>query len=188
MLYELKVTLLDVRPPVWRRVQVPGSISLEELHEVLQIAMGWTDSHMHQFITGTKYYGVPDPESGDGMVNESSVSLAKVLPRTGAKLIYEYDFGDSWEHEIMVEKVLKDEAPAKTKTALCLGGKRACPPEDCGGPPGYENLLAALANPKHPEHEFMLDWIGGGFDPAAIDLDDTNQALKRLKLTGPSVS
>ena len=188
MIYEFKVTLRYVRPPVWRRIQLPGSISLEELHDALQIVMGWTNSHMHQFIKGKQYYGVPVPLSGDDMVSETSVSLAKVLPRKGAKLIYEYDFGDSWEHDIVVENILRDEdaPPAKKKTALCLAGKRASPPEDCGGPPGYENLLATLANPQDPEHHDMLEWIGGSFDPATFDLDKINRGLKRLKLHEPS--
>jgi hypothetical protein len=185
-LYQLKITLRQSNPPIWRRVVVRSDMALDRLHTVVQIVMGWTNSHLHQFLAGSgfavTYYGVPDPESadmGNKTLNEKRYTVADLAPAARRKFSYEYDFGDSWEHQILLEKILPPD-PAFKHPAL-LAGANACPPEDCGGLPGFYNLLGILADPKHPEHEEMSDWIGGEFDPSAFDLDGINAVLKRIK-------
>ena len=178
-IYQLKVTLLDTRPPVWRRIQVRGDIRLSRLHQVLQIAMGWTDSHLHQFIIDGQYYGEPDDEFGMPTVNEQRVLLNQVVHGRNATFHYEYDFGDSWQHRILVEAVL-DPTP-RQRYPVCLDGKRGCPPEDVGGAGGYAEFLAAIKDPRHEEHETMLEWVGGHFDPAAFDVVAVNHQLARLR-------
>ena len=176
--YRIKVTLRHVAPPVWRRIEVPADIRLGKLHNVLQAVMGWTDSHMHAFRLGMEQYGTLSREFPDMFKNERTVPLDQIVA-VGKKLIYEYDFGDGWEHEMKIEKVLAAEAGKRYPT--CLDGKRACPPDDCGGPWGYARLLEVLRDPKHEEHEEMAEWIGEDFDPEAFDLDAVNRQLKRLK-------
>ncbi len=140
--------------------------------------MGWEDCHLHMFIVKDTYYGIPDPESPARIKNERNIRLDQIA-EPGDTLIYEYDFGDSWRHEIKVEKTLA--ADKNRRYPLCLAGKRACPPEDCGGFPGYQHLLRILRNPNHSEYEDMLDGIGDGFDPKAFDLVETNKVLWRLR-------
>lgn len=174
-IHQLKITLKHVKPLVWRRVEVPADIKLGKLHRVIQIAMGWTDSHMHAFSSGQTQYGTPDPEFGVGIKNERNVQLGSLVEE-GGKLLYEYDFGDGWEHDIKVEKT-RDATPGE-RYPRCTAGKRACPPEDCGGAWGYAELLQALQDPSHPEHEDMLEWLGGDFDPEGFDLEETNAGLR----------
>ncbi len=178
-IYQLKVTLANIRPPIWRRLQVRGDISLFRLHEILQRAMPWTDSHMHQFIVGRTYYGRADSQLRMEILSDRSNTLAEVAPAPRRRFIYEYDFGDSWEHEIVVEKILPSDAPARCPE--CLAGERACPPDDCGGFPGYEHLLKVLGDSKHPDHEEMREWLGRLFDPEAFDLVSVNRRLGRLR-------
>lgn len=177
-LYQLKITLRHIRPPVWRRLVVPADIKLPKLHEVLQAAMGWTNSHLHAFRVNGVTYGEPDPDFDAGMKSERGVRLDSVAGE-GGSLIYDYDFGDGWEHDIKVEAAI----PAETDTPryLCTAGERTCPPEDCGGPPGYMELLEALRDRKHPQHADMLEWMGGEFDPEAFDLDAVNSALRGIR-------
>lgn len=177
-IYQLKVTLLGIRPPVWRRLQVRSDIRLARLHEVLQVAMGWTDSHLHQFQIAGQYYGEPDDEFGMPTVNEQRVRLNQVAGR-GASFLYEYDFGDSWQHRLLVEQEL--EPTPRQRYPVCLDGKRACPPEDVGGTYGYAEFLAAIKDPQHEDHAQMLEWIGGQFDPNAIDLAAVNHQLAALR-------
>lgn len=180
LVYQLKVTLKGSHPPIWRRLQVRGDIPLARLHRILQIAMGWTDSHMHQFRVGARYYGVPDREFGDlETLDERRFPLNQIAQTDKARFIYEYDFGDSWEHEIAVEKILKPDQAREH--AVCLAGKRACPPEDVGGVWGYERFLQVIQDPADPEHEDLLEWNGGEFDPEAFDLTGVNALLKRVK-------
>lgn len=180
--HQLKVTLQDIDPPIWRRLLVPSTVPLAKLHKIIQRAMGWEDSHLHQFLVGKQIYGTADPD-GFGMdretLSERTHLLEQVAFRAKMKLLYEYDFGDSWLHEVLVEKVLPAEPGARYP--VCLEGARACPPEDCGGPPGYEDLLQALSDPSHPEHEDIKDWLGDDFDPEALDLVKINRALARFK-------
>lgn len=173
-IYQIKVTLRHVAPPVWRRLEVPADIKLGKLHHVLQIVMGWTDSHMHAFRLGMEQYGVSSREFPDMFRSERNVRLDQLVG-VGGKLIYEYDFGDGWEHELKIEKVLAPEPGVRYPR--CTAGKRACPPDDCGGPWGYANLLEVLRDPKHEEHEEMHEWIGGDLDSEAFDLAAANRSL-----------
>lgn len=176
--YVLHITLLDTHPPIWRRVQVPGNILLSELHGVLQLAMGWTNSHLHQFRIGAHTYSIPDDASADfpDMIDERGVTLEQVAALK-TKFLYDYDFGDSWAHEIRVEQI---RPPRRVEYPTCLEGARKCPPEDVGGTWGYQEFLEALRHPKHAEHDEYLEWVGGAFDPKEFDRDRTNRALWRF--------
>ncbi|HUB06277.1 MAG TPA: plasmid pRiA4b ORF-3 family protein [Myxococcales bacterium] len=179
-IYQLKITLLHVSPPVWRRVQVATETSLPKLHEVVQRAMGWTNTHLHAFRIGNELYGPPDPEMDTR--DYRRIKLEDVAAERG-RFIYEYDFGDGWEHELLVEKVLAPEPG--TKYPVCLAGKRAGPPEDCGGPYGYAELLRILRDPKHAEHEERKEWVGPHFAPEEFDLAFVNEEIRsRRKLVG----
>jgi Plasmid pRiA4b ORF-3-like protein len=178
-LYQLKITLSDSKPPIWRRVIVPANIPLHRLHKVIQTIMGWTDSHLHQFCVGSKCYGEPDSDSDFEPLDERCYTLLDLAPKSGRKLIYEYDFGDDWKHEVVVEKVLP--ADPSFKHPICLAGEYACPPEDCGGIGGYYEFVTALAYPDHEEHVDMKNWIGRRWDVKHFDLEGTNARLKKLK-------
>jgi hypothetical protein len=184
-IYHLKVVLAGMEPLIWRRLRLPGDANLGWLHAVLQIALGWTNSHLHHFLTSDARYTDPHCNEDVGLESEPDrderkATLAQIAPGEGAQFGYEYDFGDSWEHHITVEKILPPDAAAGT-AALCLDGARACPPEDCGGIWGYQDLLKILKNPKHPEHKSMKDWLGRSFDPIAFDVANVNLWLKKLK-------
>ena len=181
-IYQLKITLKDLAPPLWRRVQVSNRMTLGDLHSVIQLAMGWSNSHMHQFKVGKTYYGSSYPDDFDGTTetkNEEQITVGEVLAKPKAKLTYEYDFGDSWEHEVVLEKTLPPEQGVKYPT--CLDGKRACPPEDCGGVWGYANMLGVMDNPEHPEHDEMLEWLGEEFDPEAFSVEAVNKVLRKIR-------
>lgn len=174
--YQLKVTLKDIRPPIWRRVLVPD-VPLPTLHDILQIAMGWKDSHLHEFdFAGTHY---SDPETAAELEWEEAdgVSLGQLVQGEKFKFRYTYDFGDSWVHEVVVEKIL-DPEPGRAYP-LCVAGKRSCPPEDVGGPWGYGDFAEAIVDPKHGEHARWSEWIGG-FDPEAFSVDEVNDKLRRF--------
>jgi hypothetical protein len=180
--HQLKVTLEGIRPPIWRRIQVRGDITLHKLHEILQVVMGWEGYHLHQFVVGEEAYSEISKESdifADEFKNEKRAKLNKIAPVENFKFIYEYDFGDSWYHDILVEKIFQPEEDLKHP--ICLKGKRATPPEDCGGVPGYYELMEAIKDPEHPEHEHMLEWLGGEFDPEEFDMDDINRQLSKIK-------
>jgi hypothetical protein len=178
-IYQMKITLDEIKPPIWRRVQVKSNITLYRFHFIIQEVMGWDDYHHHQFIIDGMTYSVSDPADMFEVIDEETVTLSQVVFEENTKFIYEYDFGDSWSHIILVEKILPFEADKHYP--VCLKGKRACPPEDCGGPYGYDELLEILKNPKHPEHEEMVDWLDYDFDPEYIDLDEINERLARIK-------
>jgi hypothetical protein len=169
-IYQIKVTLNDSRPPIWRRILVPDSISLHGLHTILQIVMGWTNSHLHQFIIDDEYYG-------EDLKNEKRYRLNQFVERKGIKFIYEYDFGDGWEHTVHVEAILPVEKGKQYP--VCLEGKRACPLEDIGGVDGYDDLLKIFRDPKHPEHNDMLEEFGDDFDPEFFDMEDVNLGLRK---------
>ena len=177
-IYQLKVTLKEAKPPIWRRFQMAAEATLADLHPILQRVMGWESYHLHQFRVGRELFGVPDPHDpfGGDVTDERKVPLREVLPGAKAKLRYEYDFGDGWDHEVVLEKILPPDPAAELPR--CLAGKRACPPEDCGGVWGYAELLDAVSDPNHPEHEEMLEWLGEGFDPEEFDPEAVNAALR----------
>lgn len=180
-LYQFKITLLESQPPIWRRIQVKDS-SLDKLHERIQTAMGWTNSHLHQFEIDGERWG--DPELlDDGFedfecVDSTVTKISKIVPKDGKRFqfLYEYDFGDGWEHEVLFEGCLKAEKGGRYP--VCVEGERNCPPEDVGGVWGYAEFLEVIANPKHEEHERMLEWAGD-FDPEEFDAGETTKAMRR---------
>ncbi len=177
--YQLKISLKYAKPAIWRRLLVSSNIELEALHGVIQATFDWTDSHLYQFVDGRTFY---QPEAEDDefpsmkMVDTAGVHLSDLLRTKKDKIVYEYDFGDSWEHEVLLEKVL----PADPNQALplCVSGKRACPPDDCGGISGYYQMLETLADPDSEEAEELLEWLDGPIDPEAFDLDKVNTRLR----------
>jgi hypothetical protein len=176
-IYQFKVTLNGVHPPVWRRIQAPGDLPLPQLHAVLQIAMGWTNSHLHGFRVGGKFYSEPDPDYADMKVmDERHVRLNQIAPEVGNHFIYEYDFGDDWEHALVVEQILPPDPGATCPR--CIAGKRSCPPEDVGGGPGYTDFLDVIHNPRHPQYAELMEWIGDSFNPEAFDLQMVNELLQ----------
>lgn len=177
-IHQIKVTLAGLKPPVWRRLLVPSEITLDRLHDVIQIAMGWEDDHLHQFKLGAAVYSDSRMLGAGRVQKERAVRLSLVAPGLRSKLKYEYDFGDGWEHDILVEAIHPPE-PDK-HYPVCVAGERACPPEDCGGVWGYVAKLEALQDPGDPDHEDVVDWMGEGFDPEEFDLDEVNKRLARF--------
>jgi hypothetical protein len=177
--YQFKITLKGIRPPIWRRVQVPGIITLAALHDVLQTVFGWTDTHLHQFEIAVRRFGVPG-DFDEEILDEAQVIVSEAVGPSVKRFLYIYDFGDNWEHEIVVEKIIIGNAGIEQP--LCLAGRRQRPPEDCGGPWGYREFLEAIG--YHEEHEAMLERVGGSFDPDAFDPALVNRALAALPL-GP---
>ena len=180
-IYQIKVTLKNTRPRVWRRIQVRSDITLPKLHRVLQRVMGWEDYHLHAFIIGGTEYGEPDPDFPDELVviSEKWVKLKSLVAGAKEKFTYNYDFGDDWVHELLVEQVGAPEEGARYP--VCLAGERACPQEDCGGTIGYAEMLKILRRPRDPEYEGWRTWLRPGYDPERFDLDLVNQRLRRLR-------
>jgi Plasmid pRiA4b ORF-3-like protein len=176
-IYQLKVTLCDVVPQVWRRVLVPGAYTLDRVHRVIQTAMGWHDVHLHSFEIDGQQYGHPDPDGELALRDEIDCRLDSVAHK-GGRFLYTYDFGDWWEHEVVVEDVFG--ADPEERYPLCLDGERACPPEDVGGAYGYRTFLVVLGDPSHPEHDAMRGWVGGSFDPERFDAGRATTLARRL--------
>jgi len=177
--YQLKITLMGIEPPVWRRVLVSGEATLYDLHKVIQMAMGWTDSHLHQFIVCDEHYSIPSLDDSFPVKDERKYRISQIAPRPGSKFVYEYDFGDGWQHEVVVERIARFES--EFRYPVCLAGERACPPEDVGGVWGYRAFVEAMRNPKHKEHRHYKDWWGSGkFDPEAFDLIEANWSLQQI--------
>lgn len=174
--YQLKISLKGSKPPIWRRLLIADSVSLAQLHQAIQIAMGWTDSHLHQFIVGGKLFGTADSDFDDmETLDESGYKLGQIMKTEKDSIIYEYDFGDGWEHTITLEKILPFDP--KERLPQCVKGKGACPPEDVGGIWGYYEFLEALQDAEHPEHESYVEWAGGEFDPQHCDVEEINALL-----------
>ncbi len=179
--FQLKVTLLDTKPPIWRRILVDGASTLDHVHEVIQAAFGWWNYHLHEFAVGRTRYGVPDPDEdwGEPPRDERRTRL-DAIGGAGSSFLYTYDFGDGWDHKIVVEQVLPAESSATVPA--CIDGRRACPPEDCGGTWGFRELLEILANPSHPAHDERREWIGRPFDPEAFDPSEFPDNLRSGRL------
>ena len=180
--YQFKVTLIESRPPVWRRIQVKDC-TLNTFHEHLQTAMGWTNSHLHHFRVGDQLYGDPELMQENfeelGYKDSTVTRLSDIVPKAGKRFrfVYEYDFGDSWDHDVLFEG--RVEAEPGARYPLCLKGARACPPEDVGGVWGYADFLEAVQNPDNEQHEDMREWVGGAFDPDAFDPAVATKAMKK---------
>lgn len=176
-LYELHVELEDIQPRIWRKILVPGSIKLPKLHDLLQLVMGWNNAHLHSFQFGKRVFSSRPAELEDlNMLDEGRYTLEAVLDDSLSEFVYDYDFGDSWRHLIQPKLVSKPNT--EWFYPLCIAGERAAPPDDVGGIQGYLEFLKAIGNAKHPEHEDMLIWIGGAFDPEGFDLNALNRTLR----------
>lgn len=175
-MYQLKISLRDSKPPIWRRFLIEDSVTLPKFHMAIQIIMGWTNSHLHQFIAAGRCYGMTDPDFDfSEVLDETKYRLNQLLKKEKGSIIYEYDFGDSWEHKISLENIF----PLDPEVTLpsCVKAKGACPPEDVGGIWGYYNFLDVLNDQNHPEHEDYKEWIGDDFDPDAYDIKEVNELL-----------
>lgn len=184
---KLKVTLKHIRPPIWRRLVVPCAFTLPKLHDALQIALGWTDSHLHAFrIDGQSFSaGEPGELAEMDQTDERGIVVGQLLTRKGQKMVYDYDFGDGWEHDIVVEELMLMETGTR---ARCLDGARACPPEDCGSYPGYMDILKALkAKRKTADQRDLLEWLGPNYDPEQFDLRTVNIRLSGKRTWAPNV-
>jgi Plasmid pRiA4b ORF-3-like protein len=182
LLFQFKITLLDIKPAIWRRIQVPDC-TLVDLHEYIQAAFGWENYHLHQFEIDGVQYSQPAPDGDDfdmDFEDETDVLLSKLIPKSSRKSrwIYEYDFGDGWRHEVLFEGFPPSDP--KANFPQCVEGQRACPPEDCGGPWGYADYIAAIADPENEQHEEMLEWRGS-FDPEAFDAKKATKEMRKGK-------
>ncbi|RLB45489.1 MAG: plasmid pRiA4b ORF-3 family protein [Deltaproteobacteria bacterium] len=171
---QLRVELRHITPTIWRSLVVPAEVTLDVLHDILQVAFGWTNSHLHDFQVADARFGMADVADELMLVDERAAPLGAVACQ-GTAFLYRYDYGDDWEHEITVESI-SEPGPGPV-VVKCLEGARACPPEDCGGPPGHENLLRVLAGPTDEEHRDMKRWVGRGFDPERFNLGKVNKKL-----------
>ena len=172
---QLRIELRDVVPRVWRRLVVPDGITMADLAEILLLAMGWDNVHLHIFEVGDESYGAADEDAEEDEIDESSVIVSDVLGERD-QFDFVYDLGDGWEHDVVIE----ERSTSPVEFALCIGGENACPPEDVGGPGGYEEFLETIADPAHAEHDEYLEWVGGSFDPGVFDVDGVNEKLRRL--------
>ena len=181
LVFQLKVTLKEIDPAIWRRFQVRRQVRLDRLHLFIQACMGWTNSHLHEFRIGGQRYTAFEQMSEDiddfDTQDEKEYRL-KNLVNEGDSFEYLYDFGDCWEHEVLVEKLIEPEAGVKYP--VCVEGKRACPPEDCGGPWRYNDLLRILGDSEHEEYADYREWAGEDFDPEKFDLEKMNDCLRRV--------
>ena len=187
--YGLRITLQEIRPPIWRLVQAPDTLRLSGLHDAIQTVMGWTDSHLHRFEKDGKCWGVPEPDEDDDIeiIDESRASIGAVLTTPGDSMLYVYDFGDKWRHDVTLEKILPALGMVRP---VCIAGERHCPPEDVGGVAGYEEFLEVIFEPGHEEHEHYVRWAGGPsptnrsvgrFQPEEFNLMVVNGALSRMR-------
>jgi len=186
--YQIQISLKNISPKIWRRLLIPADLPLQDFHKVIQSSMGWWNSHLHQYIKDRKYYleKTEDDDFWDEMVHVdySELKVSDLLKKENDKIGYEYDFGDGWLHDIVLEKIL-DPDPGVIYPQ-CVAGKRNCPPEDCGGPYGYSNFLKIISNPRDKEYKEMIEWAGGKFDPESFDKEAINDLLKEDDFGTPS--
>ncbi len=176
-IYQLKITLTGIDPPIWRQIEVPSSIKLCCLHTAFQVVMGWTDSHLHQFEKDGKKWGIVQLQE-ENVLDDGDVMLAEVLTTEGETMVYLYDFGDYWRHEVFLEKIVL--AGDAAKAPMCFGGERRCPVEDVGGVRGYQHFLEVILNPKDEQYAQFVRWAGGHFIDE-FDLKAVNKKLSRMK-------
>jgi hypothetical protein len=184
--YQIHISLEDINPKIWRRLLVLPSTSLKTLHKIIQIAIGWNNYHLHQFIYEDERYGEPWDEDPDGTIDYKHLKLHDFLLFPRETMVYEYDFGDGWKHRITLEDVLFNQE--RLQSPRCVDGARHCPPEDCGGVAGYAELKRIVKNPRHKDYQETMMWLGGHFDPDSFSIDQINkELLKRCKLRYPIV-
>lgn len=176
--FRLRIRLEEVAPPVWRRLLVPGTVRLAKLHDMFQAAMGWTNAHLHSFTIDGQRYGMQIDDYPEGEIDEKEVTVRQAF-RDQRRFSYQYDFGDNWTHDVVVEESVR--LPIGLKFAVCLDGENACPPENCGGAGGYKWMLEVLTDPSHEEFDHYRKWVGGSFDPMAFDLAAANAILQRVR-------
>lgn len=180
-IFLLEISLLDCKPSIWRKVMVPADIQLEDLHKVIQSTMGWSNSHLHQFIQGGIFYlpghSVDTEWQEEDEIHYKGILLSALLSSENEKIYYEYDFGDGWVHEIVLEKILPVEKD--TKYPICTSGEMDCPPEDCGGAGGYQEILKILKQPDHEEYDTYIEWMGEDYDPTHFDIKFVNELLSQ---------
>lgn len=187
-IYQIQISLKNISPKIWRRLLIRADLPLQDFHKVIQSSMGWWNSHLHQYIKDRKYY--LEKTEGDDFWDEmvhvdySELKVSDLLKKENDKIGYEYDFGDGWLHDIVLEKIL-DSDPGVIYPQ-CVAGKRNCPPEDCGGPYGYSNFLKSISNPRDKEYKEMIEWAGGKFDPESFDKEAINDLLKEDDFGTPS--
>jgi hypothetical protein len=178
-IYQIQIVLRDFKPKIWRRILVPSNLLLSDFNKIIQSAMGWTNSHLHQFEKNRTFYIeiYPDGELEEriDVVDYKKFKIESLLKIEKERIIYEYDFGDSWEHNIILEKILPFDSTMKSP--VCISGKMHCPPEDCGGVGGYEDLLEILKHPEHEEYESTIEWLEDDFDPVYFDKNKANIRL-----------
>jgi hypothetical protein len=180
-IYRLHVSLREIEPAIWRRIELSSQTTLKQFHRILQIAMGWENYHLHEYIVDGRRYGTSDPtydEPGE-VVREAGARLASVLPQLGSEILYIYDFGDHWQHDVRLEAILPCDPDIQYPRVL--DGKRSCPPEDCGGTSGYDDLLEILLDPAHEEFEHMRGWAGPRFNAEVYSIDAANQRLRNSR-------
>jgi hypothetical protein len=181
-IYQLHIALLDIHPMIWRRLWIPDNLKLSKLDRVIQAAFGWTNSHLHEFRISGERYGMTEIESMDGdeeLKSDKKFTLTKVLSDTVKEFEYEYDFGDCWRHRVVVEGIMA--ATPYNDWPLCLAGENACPPEDIGGPGGFEDFVQSMADPEDDDHFENWNWHGGPFDPKGFDVNTTNARIRNLR-------
>lgn len=175
-IYQIKVVLKNTKPKIWRRLLVDADTQLDDLHRIIQTSMGWTNSHLHLFKVGKNEYA-PDEFEVEDCLSSRKVKLNTILKKEKSKILYVYDLGDYWEHDIILEKIIKEGDAGQIPR--CVKGKSSCPPEDCGGTFGYMELIQTISNPKHEDYESMMEWLDGEFDPDYFNVEEVNQSLKQ---------
>lgn len=178
-IYQFKIELMGISPSIWRSVQLNDNTQLLDLHYAVQIAMGWYDSHLYQFKNNELIYGDPDALEDESVLDDSVVNVVDVFKAEKDSIDYVYDFEDNWEHKIILEKII--ESPKPLEHMLCVGGKRNCPPEDCGGVAAYLDMLEVLKTPDTEEYTELIEWLGGEFDPEFFEMSIINESFKEIE-------
>lgn len=178
-IYQVQIALKGFKPKIWRRLLIPSDLLLSDFHKIIQTSMGWTNSHLHQFIKNRTFYTerMLDDDYWDEMdnIDYKFIRISDLLKKEKGRITYEYDFGDGWEHNIILEKILP--VDSNVNYPVCVKGKMNCPPEDCGGVWGYANMLEILEQPKHEEYESFIEWLGDEFDPEYFEMEEINEML-----------
>jgi hypothetical protein len=179
--YQLHISLNGIEPVIWRRIQVLGRVSLYKLNRIIQESMGWKNSHLNFFKINDIEYEVKYDNLDEipQALDEKEFKLCQVVQAENIRFTFLYDFGDEWEHSVLVEKILPKEPDVKYP--ICIDGKRACPPEDCGGPPGFAEFVEAVRNPYHEDHQVMIQWVGYKYDPDEFNTELVNKRLAIIR-------